>query len=53
MSIIDSFDNQTEEIISPTNMVPKIENFPEIAILVFKEGFFSYLREEYESYRSY
>lgn len=47
MSIIDSFDNQTEEIISPTNMVPKIENFPEIAILVFKERFFSYLHEEY------
>ena len=47
MSIINTFDNKTKEILSPSNMVTKIENFPEVAILVFKERFFSYLQEEF------
>ena len=47
MSIINTFDNKTKKILSPSNMVTKIENFPEVAILVFKERFFSYLQEEF------
>lgn len=42
MSIINAFDNETKEILHPTNMVNKIEHFPEVAILVFKEKFFNY-----------
>ena len=47
MSIIDTFDNKTKEILSPNNMVTQIENFPEVAILVFKERFFNYLQENF------
>ncbi len=47
MSIINTFDNKTEEILSPTSIVTKIENFPEIAILIFKERFFNYLQEDF------
>ena len=48
MSIIDTFDNKTKEILTPKNLVNKIDNFPEVAILIFKERFFNYLQEEYE-----
>ena len=48
MSIINSFDNKTKEIITPSNNVSKIENFPEIAILVFKERLINYLQDTYE-----
>ena len=48
MSIINTFDNKTKEIVQPTDMIDKIENFPEVAILVFKERFFDYLKEKYE-----
>lgn len=47
MSIINTFDNKTKEILSPTNMVNKIENLPEVAILIFKERFFNYLQENF------
>ena len=47
MSIINTFDNKTKEILSPKNLVDEIENFPEVAILIFKERFFNYLQEEY------
>lgn len=47
MSIIDTFDNKTKEILSPNNMITKIDNFPEVAILVFKDRFFNYLQEEF------
>ena len=47
MSIIDTFDNKTKEILHPTNIVDKIENFPEVAILVFRERFFNYLQEDF------
>ena len=48
MSIINSFDNKTKEIISPSKNVSKIEGFPEIAILVFKERLINYLQDTYE-----
>lgn len=47
MSIIDTFDNKTKEILSPNNMITKIDNFPEVSILVFKDRFFNYLQEEF------
>lgn len=47
MSIIDTFDNKTKEILHPTNIVDKIENFPEVTILVFRERFFNYLQEDF------
>lgn len=50
MSIINSFDNKTKEIISPSKNVSKIEGFPEIAILVFKERLINYLQDTYEVY---
>lgn len=48
MSIIDTFDSKTKEIIHPSNLVNKIENFPEVAILVFNERFFEYLQEDFK-----
>lgn len=47
MSIINTFDNKTKEILSPTSIVSEIDNFPEIAILIFKERFFNYLQEDF------
>ena len=47
MSIINSFDNTTEEILKPNNIVNKIKNFPEVLILVFKDRFFEYLQKNY------
>ena len=47
MSIINTFDDKTKEILEPTKLVDKIENFPEVAIIVFKERFFNYLQEEF------
>ena len=48
MSIINTFDNKTKEIVQPTDIIDKIENFPEVAILIFRERFFEYLKEKYE-----
>ena len=48
MSIINTFDNKTKEILQPCKLVNKIENFPEVAILVFREEFFNYLLEDFE-----
>ena len=47
MSIIDTFDDKTKEILHPSNLIDKIEDFPEVAILVFKERFFNYLQEDF------
>lgn len=47
MSIINTFDNKTKAILEPTKLVDKIENFPEVTIIVFKERFFNYLQEEF------
>ena len=47
MSIINTFDNTSEEILKPSNIISKIDNFPKTAILIFKERFFDYLQEIY------
>ena len=47
MSIIDTFDDKTKEILHPSNLINKVEDFPEVAILVFKERFFNYLQEDF------
>lgn len=54
MSIINTFDNKTKEILSPKNLVDEIENFPEVAILIFKERFFRLFTRRIwnENYRS-
>jgi uridine phosphorylase len=39
MSIIHSFDNKSEEILKPTHLSKKIENFPEIAVAMFNERY--------------
>ena len=35
MSILDTFDNQSEEIIQPWKVVQPVENFPEVVIVTF------------------
>lgn len=47
MSIINSFDDKTKAILQPNKLINKVENFPEVTILVFKERFFNYLQEEF------
>lgn len=47
MSIIDSFDNETEEIISANKVNEKIERFPEVVIIIFKQRFINYMQEEF------
>jgi len=43
MSIIDTFDNQSEEIIKPWNVVEKVNGFPEVVIVTFSERIFELL----------
>lgn len=49
MSIIDSFDNLTDEILRPSDLASKIDNFPDVVILVFKERFIQYLTEQFDT----
>jgi uridine phosphorylase len=37
MSILDSFDNETEEILKPSHVTGKIDNFPEIVVATFSD----------------
>jgi uridine phosphorylase len=37
MSILDSFDNETEEILKPSHVTEKIDNFPEIVVATFSD----------------
>lgn len=39
MGIAYTFDNSSDEIISPKNVIPKIDNFPEVIISVFSQKF--------------
>ena len=39
MSIVDSFDNQSKEIIDPKTRIEKVEGFPETVIAVFSRKF--------------
>ena len=45
MSIIDTFDNKTEEMVKADKMITKIEEFPELIIMIFKESLISYIKE--------
>ena len=49
MSIEKSFDNESKEIINPFNIVTKLENPPEIAIVTFKQETLELLVQNYES----
>lgn len=44
MSIIDSFDNKTEEILKPSKVIERIENFPEIVVVTFKDKILNLVR---------
>ena len=48
MSIINSFDNISEEIIKPQNLIEKVENFPKTIITVFSRKFTDLLTSSYE-----
>lgn len=41
MSIINTFDNQTEEIIKPWEVIKKVENFPDTVIVTFSAKIFN------------
>lgn len=47
MSIINAFDDKTDTILKPELIQHEIENFPKIAILVFKERIIKYIKEKY------
>ena len=51
MSIIESYDNETEAILNPSQIAPKIENFPETAVVVFEEKTIIVTRFEIKLYR--
>lgn len=48
MSIENSFDINTEEIVKPSFMVNKVENFPDTVVVTFKERIINLLKENYE-----
>ncbi len=48
MSIIDAFDNKTEPVIQPSNIVPAIGGFPKTAVVSFSEHNITALRDHYE-----
>ena len=48
MSIIESFDNKTEAVINPFQISPRIDGFPQIAVIAFGERVITALHERYE-----
>jgi uridine phosphorylase len=48
MTIIDSFDNETEAVINLAHMSPPIDGFPEVAVVVFGERFITVLYDNYK-----
>jgi len=51
MTIIDTFDDKSEAIISPQQMVKKVKGFPKVAVVAFGEKFITALCENYEAKR--
>jgi uridine phosphorylase len=49
MSIIHAFDNKTDAIINPCDMVSKIQDFPETALVCFGERFIDALIDHYNA----
>jgi len=43
MSILNTFDNITEEILKPCNVTNKVENFPERVVVTFNEKIINYI----------
>lgn len=43
MSILDAFDNNTEEILKPCNVTYKIDNFPETVVVTFSEKILNFV----------
>lgn len=48
MSIVDTFDNQTEEIISPSHTSSGLSNFPKVAVVTFQSKVINVLKEKYQ-----
>lgn len=47
MSIIDTFDSLSEEILKPGNIISKIEHFPEVVVVVFKQSIIDLIEAKY------
>lgn len=45
MSIINTFDNVTEEVLKPSSFINKVENFPEVVVVTFKDKIFDMVRK--------
>lgn len=45
MSIENTFDNITEEILKPSNVADKVDNFPEVVVITFKDKIFDLVRK--------
>lgn len=45
MSIVNTFDNITEEILKPSNVIDKVNNFPEVVVVTFKDKIFEIVRK--------
>ena len=48
MTIIDTFDDKSEAIISPSQIFRPVEGFPKVAVVAFGERFITSLHEHYE-----
>lgn len=49
MSILDAFDSNSPEIITPAHITQPIENCPEIFVVPFKSSVIDFLRTQYEA----
>lgn len=45
MSIVNTFDDITEEILKPSNVISKIEGFPELVVVTFKDKIIDLIRK--------
>ena len=49
MSIIETFDNTSEAVLKPANMVKRVDGFPEIVIVTFSESVLNVILKNYQS----
>ena len=48
MSIIDTFDNKSDEILKPSCISAPVEGFPDTVIITFKPKIINLLKDMYE-----
>ena len=51
MSIIESFDADTQAILNPSQITPRIDGFPKVAVVAFGEAFITALHSQYQPVR--